>query len=93
KVDRSFVNKSQDDQRNAQIVKTIVHLSHQLGLKAIAEGLETGEHLQFLKQLQCELGQGYLFSKPLQAVDIEDLMDGKHLNRDTTEFSTVVVKS
>ncbi|MEM6500500.1 MAG: EAL domain-containing protein [Cyanobacteria bacterium P01_C01_bin.89] len=77
KVDRSFVNKSQDDQRNAQIVQTIVHLSHQLGLKAIAEGLEMDDHLKMLQELGCELGQGYLFSKPLKVTTVESLLQAQ----------------
>jgi EAL domain-containing protein (putative c-di-GMP-specific phosphodiesterase class I) len=57
--------------RNYQIVSTIIILSNQLGLKVVAEGIETPDQLKWLKQLKCEFGQGYLFSKPLAAKDIE----------------------
>ncbi|HEY9828616.1 MAG TPA: EAL domain-containing protein [Stenomitos sp.] len=70
KIDRSFVNQIQSENCNYHIVDTIVALSKQLGLSVIAEGIETEEQLEWLKQLNCEFGQGYLFSKPLPASDI-----------------------
>lgn len=64
KVDRSFVQQIQDGKRNHQIVETIVALSNQLELDAIAEGIETLQQLQRLQHLGYRFGQGYLFSKP-----------------------------
>lgn len=71
KIDRSFVNQMKEENRNYQVVSTIIILSNQLGLKVVAEGIETPDQLKWLKQLKCEFGQGYLFSKPLAAKDIE----------------------
>jgi diguanylate cyclase len=71
KIDRSFVNEIQLENRNYQVVNTIITLSNQLDLAVIAEGIETTEQLQWLQQLGCEFGQGYLFSKPLPASEIE----------------------
>jgi len=71
KIDRSFVSQMQVENRNYQVVNTIVALSNQLGLTVVAEGIETSEQLQQLQQLGCELGQGYLFSRPLAAHAIE----------------------
>ncbi|XGW00526.1 MAG: EAL domain-containing protein [Leptolyngbya sp. BL-A-14] len=71
KIDRSFVSQIQGGNRNYQVVNTILALSNQLELAVIAEGIETTEQLQWLQQLGCEFGQGYLFSKPLSAADIE----------------------
>jgi diguanylate cyclase len=71
KIDRSFVNEIQLGNRNYQVVNTIITLSNQLDLAVIAEGIETTEQLQWLQQLGCEFGQGYLFSKPLPASEIE----------------------
>lgn len=71
KIDRSFINQIEEGNRNYQLVSTIIILSNQLGLKVIAEGIETPGQLKLLKQLKCEFGQGYLFSKPLAAKDIE----------------------
>jgi len=71
KIDRSFVSQMQAENRNYQVVRIILTLSKQLGLTVVAEGIETPEQLQWLQQLGCEAGQGYLFSKPLAAADIE----------------------
>lgn len=65
KVDRSFVSKMSSDPRSEEIVRAIVTLAHNLGLKAVAEGVETGEQLAKLQVLGCELGQGYWFSRPV----------------------------
>ncbi|MEB3311453.1 MAG: EAL domain-containing protein [Snowella sp.] len=71
KIDRSFVSQMQEGNRNYQVVSTIIALSNQLGLAVVGEGIETYQQLQWLKQLGCEFGQGYLFSKPLTATEIE----------------------
>ena len=71
KIDRSFVNQIQAEKCNYQVVHTIIALSHQLELAVIAEGIETTQQLEWLQQLGCEFGQGYLFSKPLAASEIE----------------------
>lgn len=68
KIDQSFVSQMQiSSGRNHKIVQTIITLSNQLELEAIAEGIETQQQLQWLQELGCELGQGYLFAKPLPA--------------------------
>lgn len=71
KIDRSFVGQMQLGNRNYQVVSTIIALSNHLGLTVVAEGIEKIEQLQWLKQLDCEFGQGYLFAKPLTADEIE----------------------
>ncbi len=71
KIDRSFVSQMQEGNRNYQVVSTIIALSNQLGLTVIGEGIETHQQLQWLRHLGCEFGQGYLFSKPLAASEIE----------------------
>jgi diguanylate cyclase (GGDEF)-like protein/PAS domain S-box-containing protein len=65
KVDRSFVHRMTSESENAEIVRTIVTLAHNLGMDAVAEGVETTEQLAQLKALHCDRAQGYLFSKPL----------------------------
>ena len=62
KIERSFVGQMQIGSRNHKIVETIIDLSNQLGLEAIAEGIETQQQLEWLQELGCELGQGYLLS-------------------------------
>ncbi len=74
KIDRSFVSQMEEGNRNYQVVSTIITLSNQLGLAVIAEGIETPQQLQWLQQLGCEFGQGYLFSKPLSHEKAEALI-------------------
>jgi diguanylate cyclase (GGDEF)-like protein len=73
KIDRSFVSQINTENFNYQVVKTIITLSNQLHLQVIAEGIETFEQWEWLKQLDCEFGQGYLFSRPLSPKWIEDI--------------------
>ena len=72
KIDRSFVSCMGQD--SVEIVRTIIGLAHNLGLDVIAEGVETAEQLQQLRTLGCEYAQGYLFSRPAEAADIERLL-------------------
>lgn len=65
KIDRSFVQEAQSNQQSMEIIKTIVALAEGLKLKLIAEGVETDFQRQLLQELGCELGQGYLWWKPL----------------------------
>ncbi|MBM7572707.1 EAL domain-containing protein [Aquibacillus albus] len=65
KIDKSFVRNSASDKRDIEILKTIIRLGKNLKLKVLAEGIETKNQLEMLKALDCEEGQGYLFSRPL----------------------------
>lgn len=67
KIDRSFINRIDTDGEQLEIVRTIVTLAWNLGLDVIAEGVETAKQLAQLKSLQCEYGQGYFFSRPLDS--------------------------
>ena len=68
KIDRSFVSRIGENNDNKEIVRTIVLLAHTLGKRVVAEGVETREQLQHLRELKCDSAQGYLFSK---AVDTD----------------------
>jgi diguanylate cyclase (GGDEF)-like protein len=74
KIDRSFVNLINAEGENHQIVKTIITLAHSLGIKAIAEAVETPEQLAQLKKLGCDEAQGYLFAKPLDLQKAESII-------------------
>lgn len=74
KIDRSFIKNIHKSENDQTFVKTIVTMAHTLGIKVIAEGVELEEQFILLKELQCEIAQGYLFSKPLPAKDIEQLL-------------------
>ena len=65
KIDRSFVSRMLENNENAEIVRTIVMLAHNLNMDVVAEGVETTEQLSQLRELGCQSGQGYLFSKPI----------------------------
>lgn len=65
KIDKSFVDDVTSDEKTDAIVKTIVDIAHNLGLDVVAEGVEREEQMDILSKYQCELYQGYLFSKPL----------------------------
>ena len=74
KIDRSFVANMTQSRESAELVKTIVTMAQTLGLQVTAEGIETSEQLEQLKGLGCEFGQGYLFSKPLDAPAVAEFM-------------------
>lgn len=74
KIDRSFVSGSDVEKGNLDIIETIVILAKKLGMEVTAEGIETAQQLQKLRELKCEYGQGYFFSKPLESKAIEALI-------------------
>jgi EAL domain-containing protein (putative c-di-GMP-specific phosphodiesterase class I) len=74
KVDRSFVQRMDTGDQPLQIVRTIVELARVLGMDIVAEGIETVEQLNLLKGMGCRYGQGYYFSRPLPAEQIEALL-------------------
>ena len=72
KIDRSFVKNVITTHDDATIVKAMISLAHNLGLKVIAEGAETGEQVDFLRDHACDQVQGYFFSRPLPFMDLLD---------------------
>lgn len=60
--------------KDDEIVRTIIALSHNMSIAAIAEGIETPEQLAQLRSLNCEYGQGYFFARPLDAIAATDLI-------------------
>jgi diguanylate cyclase (GGDEF)-like protein len=74
KIDRTFVNAMTDPNR-LRIVRTIATLAHDLGKGIVAEGVETPEQLDRLRSMGCEFGQGWLFSRPMDAAQAEALLE------------------
>ncbi|PKL38285.1 MAG: hypothetical protein CVV44_10365 [Spirochaetae bacterium HGW-Spirochaetae-1] len=74
KIDRSFVEKLPDDIRSCTITRAIVDLAHNLGFAIVAEGVETKDQFQYLKNLECDSFQGYYFSKPVPAKECEKIL-------------------
>nr|WP_263328196.1 bifunctional diguanylate cyclase/phosphodiesterase [Neobacillus sp. Marseille-Q6967] len=71
KIDRSFIRDILIDEKAAAITSTIIHLGKSLGLEVIAEGVENSRQVEFLKKEQCHKIQGFYYSKPISAPDIE----------------------
>jgi len=78
KIDRSFISRLGINTKNTEIVQTIFSLAHSLGMKVIAEGVETNEQLSSLKDMNCEFAQGFLFAKPVNGVEAGALIGKSH---------------
>ena len=74
KIDRSFVTQMMENEENLAIVRTIVALAQNLGMDVVAEGVETEDQLKLLRKLECENGQGYLFSTPLDGTELHQFI-------------------
>jgi len=74
KIDRSFISGMDRDKEAWEIVRVIITLAHNLGLKVVAEGVETEEQAKQLTELGCELAQGYFFARPADPETITQLL-------------------
>lgn len=74
KIDISFIRDIATDPDAASIVTAIIAMAHSLNLKTIAEGIETEEQWKILRLLRCDMGQGYYYSKPLPAEEVEKML-------------------
>ena len=79
KIDRSFVQNLASNPENFEIVRTIMSLARNLGMDVVAEGAETAYDIEQLKVLECDFGQGYFYSKPM------DSEQADHFLRKTTQ--------
>jgi PAS domain S-box-containing protein len=77
KIDRSFISGMDRDKEALEIVRIIIMLAHNLGLKVVAEGVETAEQAKQLTELRCELAQGYYFARPADPKTITELLRRK----------------
>ncbi len=75
KIDRSFVHQLVAGSTDLALCQAIIAMAHALGMKVIAEGIETAQQLTLLRAAGCDYGQGYLFSKPVPAADFERWME------------------
>ena len=70
KIDRSFIHEIPDNQDDMEITSAVIAMAHNLKLKVVAEGIETAAQLGFLRRQQCDVGQGYLFDRPIPGRDL-----------------------
>jgi diguanylate cyclase (GGDEF)-like protein len=70
KIDRSFVGRIGEAAENIEIVRTVISLAENMGMEVVAEGIETLSQLAQLRKLKCQYGQGYLFSRPVDAQSV-----------------------
>ena len=75
KIDKSFVDSMLVDAQDLELVKIIIHIAHQFGLKVVAEGVEDRESLCMLRELGCDFAQGYYISRPLPRDEFESLVE------------------
>ena len=76
KVDRSFIQGMEEETKDAAIAANLVTLAHALGVLAIAEGIESDGQLTSLRDLGCDLAQGFLFAKPMPAAQVQSVLAG-----------------
>lgn len=81
KIDRSFVKTIGQKLESETIVRTIITMAHSMGLDVVAEGIETTDHQSYLKMMQCDYGQGYLFSPAVSAERASVLLVGNGVFR------------
>lgn len=74
KIDRAFVHDVQENQNTAEIARAIIGLSKGLDLEVVAEGAEILEHVDFLREHGCDIIQGYFYSRPITAFEMEELL-------------------
>ena len=74
KIDRSFVQNLPSNPENLEIVRTIISLARNLGMDVVAEGAETEDEIKQLKALECDFGQGYFFSRPVDSEQADNLL-------------------
>jgi EAL domain-containing protein (putative c-di-GMP-specific phosphodiesterase class I) len=74
KIDRSFVRDLPDDRDAGVLVETMITMAAKLGIQCLAEGIETEAQLGFLREHGCQIGQGYLYSRPLATPQFNALL-------------------
>ena len=75
KIDKSFIDNLTTEPRTKALIKSIIELSHNLGIEVVAEGVECYEQLSLLKNISCDIIQGYYFSKPLPYEEVRSIYD------------------
>ncbi|OAN10172.1 GGDEF domain-containing phosphodiesterase [Exiguobacterium undae] len=74
KIDRSFAIHAEQDPKSLSVIKSIIYMAKEFGLDVVAEGVETLPQLQLYRELECDMIQGYLFSKPIDVLHLKQLL-------------------
>lgn len=77
KIDKSFLRNMTADEASSELVRSMMSIAHSLDMHVVAEGVETEEQLAHLRQMGCQYGQGYLFSKPVPAQEALAILQGE----------------
>jgi EAL domain-containing protein (putative c-di-GMP-specific phosphodiesterase class I) len=80
KIDKSFINDLVADENDQAVASAVISLGQKLNLRVIAEGVETDDQVAFLRRNNCDEMQGYHFSEPVSAPDIEKMLSGEPLD-------------
>lgn len=88
KIDRSFVSTATMNSGSMEVVRAVAGLARNLGLDIVGEGIEQPEQMTLLRDLQCEYGQGYFFSKPVAADAIIARLEREHGKPESTNIAT-----
>lgn len=81
KLDMGFVRQIEENEKVRKIIRAVVDMSHSIGIEVVAEGVETVEQLEYLKEIGCDYIQGYYFSKPLPESEFTELLDQAEADR------------
>jgi EAL domain-containing protein (putative c-di-GMP-specific phosphodiesterase class I) len=82
KIDKAFIDDIATSPEDRHMAQAIITIAHNLGLKVVAEGVEHENQLAILRRFECEMLQGYLYSKPLNSVKFENLLkENQHLKQ------------
>jgi len=88
KIDRAFVCEGVRTDKSQAIAESIVQLARKLGLRTVAEGIETGGELAYVRALGCSVGQGYLFARPMDQAGLMDFLGTMHPRRHLHQSGT-----
>ncbi|HZI39373.1 MAG TPA: EAL domain-containing protein, partial [Acidimicrobiia bacterium] len=90
KIDKSFVD-AMDTSRGAELVRTVIELGSVLGITTVAEGIEHSAQLDALQALGCQLGQGFMFSRPVPDAQVGALLEADAAGREARTTLTVTI--
>jgi EAL domain-containing protein (putative c-di-GMP-specific phosphodiesterase class I) len=86
KIDRTFLEEVPQSPASATLVETIIVMSHALGKRVVAEGIETVAQLEFLRERRCDIAQGFYLARPLSCPAVTELLQARTMsNRESSE--------